>query len=79
MSGTEAELFVARTELLGTVAVREETTGAPERVGRGAIGANLLGHEFEDFVEERVGVDEHESSVLACEGSHEVAGTAHAN
>lgn len=79
LSGTKAELLIARAELLGAVAVGEKATVAPERVGRGAIRANLLGHEFEDFVEERVGVDEHESSVMACEGSDEVAGTAHAN
>lgn len=79
LGGAEDELLVARAELLGAEAIGEEAAGAPERVGGGAVGAHLLGHEVEDFVEERVGVDEHEAAVVAGEGGHEVAGTAHAN
>lgn len=79
LGGTKAELLVARTELLGTVGIGQEATGAPEGVGGGRVGPNLLGHELEDFVVERVGVDEHEAATLAGEGGHEVARAAHAN
>lgn len=78
LSGTEAELLVARAKLLGTVAVGEESTGAPERTGRRAVAADFFGHKVKDFIEERVGVDEHEASVLAGEGRDEIEGTTHA-
>lgn len=79
LGGTEDELLVARAELLRAVAVGKEAAGAPERVGGGAIGADLFGHEVENVVKERVGVDEHEAAVVAGQGGDEVAGTAHAN
>lgn len=79
LGGAEDELLVAGAELLGAVAVGEEAAGAPEGAGGGAEGADCGGHEVEDVVEERVGVDEHEAAVVAGEGGHEVAGTAHAN
>lgn len=79
LGGTEDELLVAGAELLGAVAVGEEAAGAPEGAGGGGVGANLLGHEVEDVVEERVGVDEHEAGVVAGKGGDEVEGAAHAN
>ena len=79
LGGAEDELLVARAELLRAVAVGEEAAGAPEGVGGGGVGANARGHEVEDVVEERVGVDEHEAPVAACQGRHEVEGAAHAD
>ncbi|QHO00440.1 uncharacterized protein DS421_13g406570 [Arachis hypogaea] len=76
--GAEDELLVARAELLGAVAVGEEAAGAPEGVGGGGVGADAGGHKVEDVVEERVGVDEHEPTVAACKGLHEVQGAPHA-
>jgi len=79
LGGAEDELLVAGAELLGTVTVGEEAAGAPEGAGGRGVGANLFGHEVENVVEERVGVDEHEAGVVAGEGGDEVEGAAHAN
>lgn len=79
LGGTKTKPLVTRAKLLRVVTVSEESTSAPERIGRRTIAVNFFGHELEDFVEERVGVDEHEASVLASEGRDEVEGTTHAD
>lgn len=79
LGGAEDEFLVAGAELLGAVTVGEEAAGAPEGAGGDGVGANLLGHEVEDVVEERVGVDEHEAGVVAGEGGDEIECAAHAN
>lgn len=79
LSGTETKPLVARTKLLRAVTVGEEPTSAPKNVGRRTVTTDFFGHKFEDFIEERVGVDEHEASILTRERRNEVEGTAHAN
>lgn len=79
LSGTEAKFLVARSKLLGTVAVGEKSTSTPERIGRGTVASNLFGHKFEDFIEERIGVDEHESTIMASKGRDEIDSTSHTN
>ena len=41
-----------------------------------AVETDAFGHLVEDFVEERVGVDEHEAAVVAGEGGDEIEGAA---
>lgn len=79
LGGAEDELLVAGAELLGAVAVGEEAAGAPEGAGGGGVGADAGGHEVEDVVEERIGVDEHEAAPAAGQGRHEVEGAPHAD
>lgn len=43
LSGTEAKFLVARSKLLGTVAVGEKSTSTPERIGRGTVACKLRG------------------------------------
>ncbi|KAL0007800.1 hypothetical protein SO802_009302 [Lithocarpus litseifolius] len=68
---SEAELLVLRPELLRAPTVGEETTGAPQSVMVRIVEMDLLGHLVEDLVEERVGVDEHEASVVLLRWPHE--------
>lgn len=70
---------MARPELLGTVAVREEAASAPQHVHGGAVAPNPLRHLLDDFVPEGVGVDEHEAGLLLGEGGDELGGAAEAD
>lgn len=72
----EIQLFVSRPELPRAQTVGQEATEAPRAV---VAAADFFSHLVDDFVVERVCVDEDEAGFLADQIADEIAGVAHAN
>ena len=77
LTRAENDLLVSGPKLLGTRTVGEKAAEPPGGVGGEA--SDFSGHLLDDFVEEGVGVDKEETTLLADEWGHEVAGISHAD
>lgn len=77
MNRPEAELLLPRPELLRTTTIGQNAASLPQNIVARRVKPNFFRHLLHNFVKERVGIDEHEPSLLANQRADEITSGAH--